>query len=134
MKKNLLDILACPMDKHYPLDLIELDIKEFDGENLKNISSFLDDHEKNKDTNNNNIQTDRENSIKPDSDKDENIIIIMEGILYCKKCSRFYPIIDEIPILLPDELREKQKEVEFLNKWKNNIPQQILYNANPWHL
>ena len=132
MKRNLLDILACPMDKHYPLDLIELDIKEFDGENLNNSSSsFSNNNEKNK--NINNIQIDKENSLKPDSDK-ESIIIIIEGILYCKKCSRFYPIIDEIPILLPDELREKQKEVEFLNKWKNNIPQQILHNANPWHL
>ncbi|HJT82855.1 MAG TPA: Trm112 family protein [Nitrososphaeraceae archaeon] len=130
MKKNLLDILACPMDKHYPLDLVELDIKEFDGDNI-NDNSFSNNDEKNK--NNNNIQTNGEKSFKKSLGKD-NIIIIIEGILYCKKCSRFYPIIDEIPILLPDELREKDKEVEFLNKWKNNIPQQILHNANPWHL
>jgi hypothetical protein len=36
--------------------------------------------------------------------------------------------------MLPDELREKEKDLQFLNKWKSNIPQKILNNANPWHL
>ena len=36
--------------------------------------------------------------------------------------------------MLPDELREKEKDLEFLKKWKNNIPQKILSNANPCHL
>jgi uncharacterized protein YbaR (Trm112 family) len=117
------------MDKYYPLDLIEFDIKEFDDANLKD-KNFSND-EKNK--NDNDIQKNPENSLKTAVKKDS-IIIIIEGILYCKKCSRFYPIIDEIPILLPDELREKEKEVKFLNKWKNIIPQQILHNAHPWHL
>ena len=40
--------------------------------------------------------------------------IISEGVLFCTKCSRFYPIIEEIPIMLPDELRDKKQEMEFL--------------------
>jgi uncharacterized protein YbaR (Trm112 family) len=115
------------MDKYYPLELIELDIKEIKENNFNN-KSLSEDDKKNKD-----IQKRLENSSKADVDIDY-LVIINEGILYCKKCSRFYPIIDEIPILLPDELREKEKEIEFLNKWKNNIPQQILHNAHPWHL
>ena len=72
----MLDLLACPIDKHYPLELFEINIKQ----------------------NNTNGRD----------------IIINEGILFCAKCYRFYPIVDEIPILLPDELREKQKDIDFL--------------------
>lgn len=125
----MLDILACPMDKNYPLDLIELHVKEFENDNLRE-SDFLNDDKTSK---KNNLVINQENDIRGEGTKDK-IIIIIEGILYCKKCLRFYPIIDEIPIMLPDELREKEKDLEFLNKWKNNIPQKILNNANPWHL
>ena len=129
MKKHILDILACPIDKNYPLDLIELHVKEFENDILRE-SNFLNDDKNSK---NNNLVINRENDITEEVTKDK-IIVIIEGILYCKKCLRFYPIIDEIPIMLPDELREKEKDLEFLNKWKNNIPQKILSNANPWHL
>lgn len=125
----MLDILACPMDKNYPLDLIELQVKEFENDNLRE-SDFLNDDKTSK---KNNLVINQEKDIRGEGTKDK-IIIIIEGILYCKKCLRFYPIIDEIPIMLPDELREKEKDLEFLNKWKNNIPQKILNNANPWHL
>ena len=125
----MLDILACPMDKNYPLDLIELQVKEFENDILRE-SDFLNDDKTSK---KNNLVINQENDIRGERTKDK-IIIIIEGILYCKKCLRFYPIIDEIPIMLPDELREKEKDLEFLNKWKNNIPQKILNNANPWHL
>ncbi|HEX2409488.1 MAG TPA: Trm112 family protein [Nitrososphaeraceae archaeon] len=127
----MLDILACPMDKNYPLDLIELHVKEFEDGNLRE-SKFPNDD---KNTKKNNLTLNQENDIRVDVNKDKDkVIVIIEGILYCKKCLRFYPIIDEIPIMLPDELREKEKDLEFLNKWKNNIPQKILDNANPWHL
>ena len=61
MKPELLDILACPICKSYPLTL---EIKK--------------------------------------EDNDE----IVEGILTCPKCKRWYPIKNEIPELLPDELRD----------------------------
>lgn len=130
MKKHMLDILACPMDKNYPLDLIELHVKEFENDNLSGESNFVKDDKNSK---KNNLLINQENDIRGEENKDK-IIVIIEGILYCQKCLRFYPIIDEIPIMLPDELREKEKDLEFLNRWKNNIPQNILNNANPWHL
>jgi uncharacterized protein YbaR (Trm112 family) len=95
MRKSMLELLACPIDKHYPLELFEINVK------------------------NNN------------DDKD---VIITDGILFCNKCSRFYPIIDEIPILLPDELREKQKDINFLHKWHNRIPSKVINEGNPWHI
>jgi uncharacterized protein YbaR (Trm112 family) len=130
----MLDILACPMDKNYPLDLIELHVKELENDNLRESKfKFPNDEKK---TIKNNLTVNQEiNNIRAEVNKDKDkVIVIIEGILYCRKCLRFYPIIDEIPIMLPDELREKKKDLEFLNKWKNNIPQKILKNANPWHL
>ncbi len=95
MKKSLLDILACPIDKHYPLELYEINIV---------------------------------------SDPKVNEPIIKEGVLFCSECSRFYPIMDEIPIMLPDELREKEKDIEFLKTWNEQIPDKIIKYGNPWHL
>ena len=59
---------------------------------------------------------------------------VSEGVLFCSKCSRFYPIIEEIPIMLPDELRDKKQEMEFLEKFKDKLPEKIITKANPWHL
>ena len=91
----MLELLACPIDKHYPLELFEINVKE---------------------------------------NNDNKDVIITDGILFCNKCYRFYPIIDEIPILLPDELREKQKDINFLHKWHNKIPSKVISEANPWHI
>ena len=91
----MLDILACPMDKYYPLELIEIDTTE---------------------------------------DKIINEKVIREGVLFCSQCSRFYPIIEEIPVMLPDELRDKEKDIQFLQKWQEKIPSKIIKNGNPWHL
>jgi len=60
--------------------------------------------------------------------------IVLEGALFCPECSRFYPIIEEIPIMLPDELRDKKQEMEFLKINKDNLPEKIIAKANPWHL
>jgi uncharacterized protein len=130
----MLDILACPIDKNYPLELIELNVKELDKyDKIKENYHSLNPTKKNpieKKTNDNNGGENEANEIK----QNEKVIIVIDGILYCKKCSRFYPIIDEIPIMLPDELREKEKDLQFLTKWKNIIPREILTNSNPWHL
>ncbi|MFB5622189.1 MAG: Trm112 family protein [Candidatus Nitrosomaritimum yanchengensis] len=89
MRKTMMDILACPIDKNYPLELFEI------------------------------------------NEKDN---VVSEGALFCPKCSRFYPIIEEIPIMLPDELRNKKQEIEFLKNFKDKLPEKILVKANPWHL
>jgi len=46
---------------------------------------------------------------------------IMEGVLICSRCKRLYPIIKGIPVLLPDELRDKSVEQEFFNRWKDRL-------------
>ena len=89
MKRTMLDILACPIDKHYPLELVEVEVR---GEEVK------------------------------------------EGALLCLKCGRYYPIIDDIPVMLPDELRDKKRDMDFLEKWKGKLPDKVLRQGNPWHL
>ena len=97
MKKHLLDILACPVDKFYPLELHELNTrKEYE------------------------YSTNRED------------LVIEEGILFCNQCGRFYPIIDEIPIMLPDELRDRDKDLKFLMRWRNRIPNRIIRDPRPY--
>lgn len=75
MRRWLLDILVCPMDKG------ALQLRIF---------------------------------VESDDD-------IMEGVLICSTCKRLYPIIKGIPVLLPDELRDKAMEQEFFDRWKNRL-------------
>ena len=60
--------------------------------------------------------------------------VVLEGAIFCPKCSRFYPIIEEIPIMLPDELRDKKQEMEFLKKYKDQLPEKISSAGLPWHI
>ena len=89
MNKKMMEMLACPIDKHFPLEIFE---SSSDGQ------------------------------------------IISEGAIYCTKCSRFYPIIEEIPIMLPDELRDKNQDIEFLKRNHSVLPEKITMHASPWHL
>jgi len=89
MNKKMMDMLVCPIDKHYPLEIFEVKSKEESVE---------------------------------------------EGVLYCTQCSRFYPIIEEIPILLPDELRDKKQDMDFLKNHQEKRPEKIIKQASPWHL
>ena len=59
---------------------------------------------------------------------------IIEGIIVCPKCLRWYPIRDEIPEMLPDELRNERDEIDFLKKWRDRIPDKILSDGKPFNL
>jgi uncharacterized protein YbaR (Trm112 family) len=59
---------------------------------------------------------------------------VVEGIIVCPKCNRFYPIIDEIPHMLPDNLRTKEEDVKFLKKWAGQLPQKIANEGKPFNL
>ena len=91
MRRTMIDILACPIDKSHPLELFGA--REKDGGDT-----------------------------------------VVEGALFCPECSRFYPIIEEIPIMLPDDLRDKDQEMEFLRRHAGALPDKISKKANPWHL
>ncbi len=46
---------------------------------------------------------------------------ILEGVLTCSSCKRYYPIISGIPIMSPDEYREKQLEAPVIKKWNPSL-------------
>jgi len=87
-KRKLMDILACPIDKYYPLELHVFQEKEE----------------------------------------------IVDGVIICPKCMRWYPIRDEIPEMLPDELREEKDDVPFMKKWKDRFPSKIVKEGKPFNL
>ena len=59
---------------------------------------------------------------------------IEEGLLVCHECSRWYPIIDEIPHMLPDDLRDRKMELTFLEKWRTKAPKEVLEEGKPFNL
>jgi uncharacterized protein YbaR (Trm112 family) len=80
MKKNLLDILACPLDKNYPLELIELNVKELEKEDKvkENYHPLKNDENTPIVKKNNNGGGNNANEIK----QNEKVIIVIDGILY----------------------------------------------------
>jgi uncharacterized protein YbaR (Trm112 family) len=88
MKRKLMELLACPIDKQHPLELHVFE------------------------------------------EKDE----VVEGLIVCPKCLRWYPIREEIPELLPDELRKQNEDLPFLKKWKDKAPSQIVTEGKPFNL
>ena len=42
---------------------------------------------------------------------------ILEGLLSCPECKRYFPVIYGIPILIPDEYRDESLEKPLLKKW-----------------
>lgn len=42
---------------------------------------------------------------------------IIEALLTCTECNRYYPVIYGIPIMTPDEYRDKAIESSTLRKW-----------------
>lgn len=52
--------------------------------------------------------------------------IVEEGLFRCNKCHRYYPIVAGIPIMTPDEFRERGFELPFLQKWKDFLPEELV--------
>ncbi|MHA1914251.1 MAG: Trm112 family protein [Promethearchaeota archaeon] len=60
---------------------------------------------------------------------------IESGILFCSVCNRWYPIIETIPQMLPDEYRNREKEIEFLKNNKNLLDEDFLnQKLKPYNL
>jgi len=154
MNKKLLDILVCPFDKVTSLELFEFQsaaaaeaaaAAAAAAPGSQNDSSPIDRSD-NKITDEKGSKTEavriEDSGSYQDQPLDTNAQaangndggIVKEGLLLCRSCLRFYPITEEIPIILPDELRDKKKDLEFLKKWGEFIPIQLLGSLKPWTL
>lgn len=134
MNIRLLDILVCPFDKVSSLELFRFKPRADNFTVEDKIDKSPSQNGSNDESSRKNIDgnvTDSQDSVSPTTTSSE---IIEEGILLCKTCMRFYPITEEIPIILPDELRDKKKDIEFLEKWSTSVPEELLKNLKPWTL
>ncbi|MFP3137079.1 MAG: Trm112 family protein [Nitrososphaeria archaeon] len=128
MRYWLLDVLACPMCRHFPLELrafeervedVEVKLEEapcelvcsFRGADMRGV--------------------DRRSYVANCAECMRHVIV--NGILVCPKCGRWYPIIDEIPHLLPDKLRDRNRDLEFLSKYRDRVPD-VALSGKPYHL
>jgi len=128
-----LDILVCPFDKVSSLELIVFKIHLNSSTESSRSSSLTDQDAITKDGVN--METNKTNHQDgPITTSALSSEIIQEGLLLCRTCMRFYPITEEIPIILPDELRDKKNDIQFLKTWKESIPNDLLKNLKPWTL
>jgi uncharacterized protein YbaR (Trm112 family) len=124
--KRMLDILVCPFDKESSLELFEFSTRNLKKIDSKTISKSNPPNEK--------LESNENKKEDKSNDLSDNDVVIEEGILFCNSCSRFYPIVEEIPIILPDELRDKNKDLELMKKWSDSLPEKVVNKALPWHL
>lgn len=186
MKPWLLNILACPIDKHHPLKAYFFTWETPDEEMQKLVSEIGLFKERFKKGYKNLAKQLIDETVSPQSirsiedlsdskysrillsetlksldkvetilDKTEdqllnsfqreldilhcflNLIEVDTGLLTCSKCGRWYPIgssVETIPELLPDELREKERDMAWLGKWEKHIPIDILEKGKPFNL
>jgi uncharacterized protein YbaR (Trm112 family) len=59
---------------------------------------------------------------------------IKTAVLYCPDCKHWYPVRDGIIVMLVDSKRKLEKDREFLEKYKDKIPEFILREGKPVNL
>lgn len=128
MKYRLMDLLACPYDKTFPLELYVLRENKYEERTVKFkkkpacelYCAF---------------KRMKVEELSDDPGCDECIKYeVSEGVLRCPSCGRWFPIMDEIPILLPDEMRDKKEDLDFLQKYKERLPEEVVAKGKPWNL
>lgn len=124
MKYRLMDLLACPMCRKFPLTLYAFEVKEVKLASKPKRCEIYCGYSSSK------ID---ELANEPDCEECWRKEIV-NGLLFCEKCGRWYPIEEEIPRMLPDDMRDRNKDIRFLATWKARIPKKILEEGKPYNL
>jgi len=115
LKYRLMDILACPMCRNFPLNLRTFQVdKRYVVKDVAKCEVYCSYH------------GDRVENLSSTNCEECYTYEVTDGLLICDECNRWYPIIDDIPIMLPDSLRDRKRESVFLEKWKDKIPESII--------
>ena len=186
MKPWLLNILACPIDKHHPLEayFYSWETPDNELEKINKDAGKSNTHFKKqyghlaKQIADGTISLDALNEIRDqtdsmhsadlyldvkkfidklgfEDDKTEdnllarypegldvlyrylNLVEVEEGLIRCPECGRWYPIgsaVETIPELMPDDLREEERDMEFLKKWESKLPEEVKEGGKPFSL
>lgn len=62
---------------------------------------------------------------------------VIVGAMRCEKCERWYPIgsrIESIPEMLPDDGRDQKADLTFLRKYRDALPEVLVYGSKPFAL
>lgn len=121
MRYRLLDLLACPICKRFPLELITLEETTQTGHVLETCEEYCGLLRKS--------VSEGKGDCKICLTK-----VVETGILICGGCRRWYPIIGEIPHMLPDELRKAEENKAFLSEWRRFLPDHVLQDGKPFNL
>jgi uncharacterized protein YbaR (Trm112 family) len=138
MKYRFMDLAACPVCKHFPLELYVIEERVY-PEREEQIKKLLEKYKPPLcELYCYRLQTPIGKKIE---EVDGNTpcaeclkVEIVTGVLYCPNCGRWYPIIDEIPRMLPDHLRNKEADLKFLRKYQDRLPEKIVKHGKPWNL
>jgi len=127
LKYRLVDLLACPMCRNFPLELHVIEERKLQRRDLgrpKPLCELWCSYLK-KDLSKEKVETPCEECIA---------IEIVTAVIHCRRCGRWYPVIDEIPRMLPDMYRNEKEDKDFLQKHRDKIPVEILKGGKPYNL
>ncbi|MEM3786256.1 MAG: Trm112 family protein [Nitrososphaeria archaeon] len=128
MRYRLMDVLACPICKNFPLKLYTFEQEELKiTEVPKNICELFCAYKNIK------LENLEKGSLLQECTKCL-AYNIKWGIIVCEKCGRWYPISEDIPVMLPDEMRKAEDDINFLKMFEKKIPDDVLKNGKPHHL
>lgn len=131
MRYSLLDLISCPFCGEEltcaALKEIIIEVNNnysdvFKKINKKNAAIGPVPHFK-KETSLTKILT--KHSSSPDISEGNHIVDIIEGLLVCGECGHWYPISNFVPELLPDHLRDWEKDIHFLSEFSKNLPKKL---------
>ena len=121
-----MDYIRCIYCKNFPLKLIpletvkeEVDVSGLEFPLCRNYCAYLGEE----------IKRDKQYPCS------ECLSIgIRNGVLYCDKCGRWYPIRDGIVHMLRDNKRREAVDKEFLRRWRDKLPEEIVVKGKPFNL
>lgn len=124
MKYRLMDLLVCPICRHFPLTLYVFEAAEIGSAPKSRKCEVYCGY-----------RSSRIDELVEEPNCGECWRVeIVSGLLYCEGCGRWYPIQEEIPRMLPDDMRDRNRDVQFLATWKARVPRKILEEGRPFNL
>lgn len=116
MKYFVMDILACPVCKSTNLYLHVIEeVEEDTSIPVEKVKCKRWCHYKNKNASEVPLEVCRECARKR----------IKTGVIVCRDCGRWYPIIDTIAVMLDDEYRDEKIYKRFLEEYLDKIPANV---------